>query len=329
MLTDVSGYAIFASACALIAAGLLRLNFRAGASLSKGRLSRARRGVGAESKAADDMPSIVRERTIFLRKSKTKGANYGLTRYLFELEGLLNSSGTGLTLWQFFIIVAALAITFSASIVFLSDLDFFVIFVFSGVFSLFLSVHFLFHRKRRELRKFQEIFPDALDLIVRSVRAGLPVSEAIKLISAEVAAPVSLAFREIASNLSIGISLDESLLTLQKKVPIAEVKFFAISLTIQQETGGNIAEILSNLAGMMRRRVQIGKKIRALSSEARASAYIIGSLPFFVGMVIYALNREYIEVLFFNPTGQLLLIMALTSVFLGAIVIAKLIRFEI
>lgn len=329
MLSSVSSYAFFASASALIAAGLLSLHFRAGATLSKGRISRARRAVAVESKALDDMPSIVRERTVFLKKCKTRGTNSGLARYLFKLEGLLHSSGAGLTLWQFLITVAALSIAVSTTIAFFTDIYFFVIFLFSTFFSCFLSIHFLVLRRRRELRKFQEIFPDALDLIVRSVRAGLPVSEAIKLISAEVAAPVSLAFREIASNLSIGISLDEALFTLQKKVPIAEVKFFAISLTIQQETGGNIAEILSNLAATMRKRVQIGKKIRALSSEARASAYIIGSLPFLVGMAIYVVNQEYIEILLFDPAGQILLTGALGSVFLGAVVIAKLIRFEI
>lgn len=329
MLNEAYGYTLLALISALIATSFLCVNYCAGAKLSKGRMSRVRSAVAKQCNALDDMPSIVRERTNFLKNSKSQAANSGITRHFLRLEDLLRTSGTSLNVWQFLILVFLFSICSTILISLASDVDFIIAFLFSSVASFFLSLRSLIYRRRREIRRFQEIFPDALDLIVRSVRAGLPVSESIKVISAEVPAPVSVAFGEIASNLSIGISLDEALDTLQKKVPIAEVKFFAISLTIQQETGGNIAEILANLAGIMRKRLQIGKKIRAFSSEARASAYIIGSLPFLVGLAIYALNREYIEILFFDPKGQLLLFGALGSIFVGTMVIAKLIRFDI
>ena len=179
------------------------------------------------------------------------------------------------------------------------------------------------------MTKFQRLFPDALDLVVRSVRAGLPVSEAIKMISCEVPNPVGSAFCEVGCKLSIGINLDDALDQLARRMPIAELRFFAISLAVQQETGGNLAEILSNLSKLMRRRVNVKKKIRALSSEARASALIIGSLPFIVGAVIFSFNRSYIEVLLFEEDGRLLAIFALASIAIGGMIMGKLIRFKI
>jgi tight adherence protein B len=183
--------------------------------------------------------------------------------------------------------------------------------------------------RNRLLNEFQRLLPDALDLVVRSVRAGLPVSEAIKMISSEISKPVGAAFREVGSNVSIGISLNDALGHLASKVPIPELRFFAISLAVQQETGGNLAEILTNLSKLMRKRVQVKKKIRALSSEARASALIIGSLPFIVAAVIFSFNREYIEVLFLTVDGRFLMFGALSSIAIGAVIMAKLIRFKI
>ena len=183
--------------------------------------------------------------------------------------------------------------------------------------------------RNKMVAKFQSLFPDALDLIVRSVRAGLPVSEAIKMISAEVPNPVGSAFNEVGSNVTIGVTLDDALDQLAAKIPVAELRFFAISLAVQQETGGNLAEILSNLSQLMRKRVNVKKKIRALSSEARASALIIGSLPFIVGAVIYSFNPSYMEVLFFEDDGRFLIFCALSSITTGAIIMGKLIRFKI
>ena len=123
-------------------------------------------------------------------------------------------------------------------------------------------------------------FPDAIDLIVRGVRSGLPVAEALQATGQELPNPVGALFREVTGTVKLGKTLDESLALAGRTLDVQELKFFMISLTIQQETGGNLGEILYNLGVLMRRREQMKLKIKAMSSEARASAMIIGSLPF-------------------------------------------------
>jgi tight adherence protein B len=178
-------------------------------------------------------------------------------------------------------------------------------------------------------RRFVTMLPDAIDLIVRGVRSGLPVAEAINAIGQEMAEPVGATFREVTGNLTLGMTMDEALWAAARKLQIQEFKFFVISLSIQQETGGNLAEILQNLSQMIRRREQVKLKIKAMSSEARASAMIIGSLPFIMTVVIYVINPTYIMQLFIDPRGWLLVGGGLTSMALGLGVIAKMVRFEI
>lgn len=178
-------------------------------------------------------------------------------------------------------------------------------------------------------KRFIALLPDAIDLIVRGVRSGLPVAEAINALGDEMPEPVGATFRDVTGNLRLGMTMDEALWNAAKKLQIQEFKFFVISLSIQQETGGNLAEILQNLSQMIRRREQVKLKIKAMSSEARASAMIIGSLPFIMTFVIYLVNTDYIMQLFIDPRGWLLIGGGLTSMALGIGVIAKMVRFEI
>jgi len=297
--------------------------------VSRARLSRIRRSGGIEAASLTDAPSIVRERNTLLRKSFRNSHNTGFRRWLANLEHLLQASGSGWHIRSFLALQVSLVLPLVILSSTLTEIAWYWLLPLVTSAVVLVSLNILRRLRERQMRRFQEIFPEALDLVVRSVRAGLPVSEAIKVISTEVASPVSDAFREVANNLYIGMSLDEALGALQKSVPLAEVKFFAISLTIQQETGGNLAEILANLASIMRKRAQLDKKVLAFSSEARASAYIIGSLPFLVGSVIFVLNKAYIMVLFTEPVGQIFLLAAIGSISVGAFVIAKLIHFEV
>ncbi len=184
-------------------------------------------------------------------------------------------------------------------------------------------------RSAARRRRFLSQFPDAIDLIVRGVRSGLPVTEALYAVGQEFPGHVGVLFREVSASIKLGKSLDEALLQAAQRVDIQEVQFFSISVTIQQETGGNIGEILHNLSSLMRRREQIKLKIRAMSSEARASAMIIGSLPFIMFLVIYALDYHYISKLFIDPRGWMLLGAGLSSLTVGIAVMAKMVRFEI
>lgn len=181
----------------------------------------------------------------------------------------------------------------------------------------------------RRKRQFLGQFPDAIDLIVRGVRSGLPVAEALQAAGQELPNQVGALFREVTGNVRLGKTLDEALAMAARTLDVQEFKFFMISLTIQQETGGNLGEILHNLGALMRRREQVKLKIKAMSSEARASALIIGSLPFLMSGVLYAIDPDYILKLFLDPRGWILLAAGVTSLGLGIGIMSKMVRFEI
>jgi tight adherence protein B len=181
----------------------------------------------------------------------------------------------------------------------------------------------------RRLKKFVTLMPEALDLIVRGIRSGLPASEALKTIADEIDDPVGTEFRQVTDQMRIGVALDEAMWAAARRLGIAEFNFLVISLSIQQETGGNLAEILEKLSDMVRRREQMRLKVKAMSSEARASAMIIGSLPFVMCAVISFVNPNYMNVLFTDPRGWVMIGVGLTSLLIGLAVMAKMIRFEI
>jgi tight adherence protein B len=181
----------------------------------------------------------------------------------------------------------------------------------------------------RRLKKFVTLMPEALDLIVRGIRSGLPASEALKTIADEIEDPVGSEFRQVTDQMRIGVALDEAMWTAARRLGIAEFNFLVISLAIQQETGGNLAEILEKLSDMVRRREQMRLKVKAMSSEARASAMIIGALPFIMCGVISFVNPSYMNVLFTDPRGWVMIGIGLTSLLVGLAVMAKMIRFEI
>lgn len=190
--------------------------------------------------------------------------------------------------------------------------------------------HLLLSRRiRKRTRKFTMLLPDALELVTRGIKSGLPVTEAINAISQEVQDPVGSEFRQISAQMRIGVQMDDALWSAAKRIGTSEFKFFVIALSIQQETGGNLAEILEKLSDMVRRREQVRLKIKAMSSEARASAMIIGALPFIMGILIYLVNPEYMMRLFNDPRGWLMIGAGLTSMLTGVTVMAKMIKFEI
>ncbi|MEM8947834.1 MAG: type II secretion system F family protein [Pseudomonadota bacterium] len=181
----------------------------------------------------------------------------------------------------------------------------------------------------KRTKKFSSLLPEALDLIVRGVRSGLPVSETMKTIAEEIAYPVGFEFQRISDQMRIGVSMEEAMWTTAKRLQIPEFNFLVISMSIQQETGGNLAEILENLSHMVRRREQMRLKVKAMSSEARASAMIIGSLPFIMCALISFINPNYMSTLFTDPRGWIMIAIGLTSLLVGIFIMAKMVRFEI
>lgn len=181
----------------------------------------------------------------------------------------------------------------------------------------------------KRLKKFTKLFPDAIDLMVRGLKSGLPITESISAAAREIEDPVGSEFRKIIDAIRLGQTLDEALWVTTTRIATAEFKFFVISLSIQQETGGNLSETLQNLSEILRKREQMKLKIRAMSSEARASALIIGSLPFVMATVLTLVNYEYISTLWLDPRGLTMLAAGLGLIGTGCFVIAKMVRFEI
>jgi tight adherence protein B len=167
-------------------------------------------------------------------------------------------------------------------------------------------------------------FPDALDLIVRAVRSGLPAPEAIELVTHEVRPPVATEFRKILDELRIGTGIDEALQRAADRIRVPDFRFFAVSLLLQRQTGGGIAETLSNLSGIIRQRKALRMKARALTAEAQASAAIIATAPFGVGL--FVINRDLIAVLFIDPRGRFMLGIAVASLLTGIAVMRALIK---
>jgi len=198
--------------------------------------------------------------------------------------------------------------------------------VFAGVAVPHFAVGYLIARR---MDRFTGLFPEGIDLIVRGLKSGLPVSDSIAAVGREIDEPVGAEFRRIDEQMRMGQTLEQALQNAVKRIDTAEFKFFVISLAVQRETGGNLTETLENLSDILRRRRQMKLKVRAMSSEARASAYIIGSLPFLMFAILYVMNTDYAMTLFLDSRGKFLLGAGLGTMGLGVLVMMKMVRFQI
>lgn len=180
--------------------------------------------------------------------------------------------------------------------------------------------------QNRYQNKFLDPFPDALDLMCRAVRAGLPVLEAMEVASREIVAPVGTELERTIEEMRIGVDIDEALRHTADRIRVPDFRFFAVALTLQRRTGGGLAETLANLSGIIRRRKEIRVKTRALTAESKASAVVLGVLPFAVGGLLFFLNPGLMSVLFEDPRGRFMLGMALLSLAIGIAVMALIIR---
>ncbi len=178
------------------------------------------------------------------------------------------------------------------------------------------------------IKKFTEEFPNATDVIVRGIKSGLPVNDCLKVIGRESPEPLAAEFRRLVESLGLGMSLDAALEKMHERMPTSEVRFFAIVLSIQQKTGGNLAEALNNLSTVLRARKLMREKIKAMSGEAIASAAIIGSLPPGIMALIGFTNHEYMMPLFQDPRGNAMLLFGAVWMASGIFVMRKMINFK-
>jgi tight adherence protein B len=206
-------------------------------------------------------------------------------------------------------------------------------FLLSLMLGLFVGIgvpHFVIGKMiKRRLAKFNTNFPDAIDLMVRGLRSGLPITETLGIVASEIPGPVGVEFRMVSDKMKIGRTMEAALQDTADRMGTAEFQFFVITLAIQRETGGNLAETLSNLSDVLRKRAQMKLKIRAMSSESKASAYIVGSLPFIVFTLVWMINPHYMGGFF---TDQRLMVAGMGGMVwmgIGAFIMAKMVNFEI
>jgi tight adherence protein B len=167
------------------------------------------------------------------------------------------------------------------------------------------------------LQRLLDQFPDALGLIVRAVRAGIPVGEGIRVVANDMPAPIGTEFTRMADEISVGVDMEAALWGLADRTQLSEFRFFVVTVVLQRETGGNLTETLDNLADVIRKRRAVRQRARVLSAEARLSIFILSALPFVAGSALYVMNRDYILRLFTTPEGKTLLGAAVVSLVLG------------
>ena len=182
---------------------------------------------------------------------------------------------------------------------------------------------------KRRVTKFTMRFPDAIELMVRGLRSGLPITETIAIVAEELPDPVGAEFRQVADKMKIGRTMDAALQETAARLGTPEFQFYVISLAIQRETGGNLAETLSNLADVLRKRAAMKLKIRAMSSESKASAWIVGALPFIVFALIWFINGQYMQNFFIDQRLIIAGCIGLVWMALGAFIMSRMVNFEI
>ncbi|WP_457586873.1 type II secretion system F family protein [Ensifer canadensis] len=182
---------------------------------------------------------------------------------------------------------------------------------------------------KRRCKKFLEEFPNALDIMVRSIKSGLPLNDALRLIANDGQEPVKSEFRRVVESQQVGLSVTEACARMVNHMPLSEVNFFAIVIGIQAQAGGNLSEALGNLSKVLRERKKMKAKVNALSMEAKASAWIIGALPFIVSTLVYLTSPDYMMILFTDQRGHLIIGAGLVWMSIGILMMRNMINFDI
>jgi tight adherence protein B len=188
---------------------------------------------------------------------------------------------------------------------------------------------YLKFRKRRRLNRFEEVFPEAVDMLGRAIRAGHPLSAGIQMVGQEMAEPVAGEFRTIFEEQRFGVPFADALMGMVDRIDLVDVRIFATAVLVQREVGGNLSEILDNISGTIRARFKIRRQLRTYTAQGRMSGIVVGSMPIVVGVLFYAINPEYIRVLFEHPLGRIMLAAAITLQIFGYLWIRKIVNIQI
>jgi tight adherence protein B len=298
----------------------------ASAKLTKKRLSKMRErfSTSAESRTDAQMRKILSR-----QDTKMDSMIDGFIPRPDELRKRLERSGKSISLSQYGGASGIVAFIILCLTGFVLKLPF-ILALFLGLLAGFMLPHmWLGMAVKKRQKKFTELFPDAIDLMVRGLRSGLPITESLGIVSREIPDPISTEFRMITDKIRIGLTMDQALTEAASRINTPEFQFFIITLSIQRETGGNLAETLSNLSEILRKRQQLKLKIKAMSSEAKASAWIIGLLPIIMFGVLTLLNGEYMGAFFTDLRLQMITAGGLTWMGIGVYIMSQMINFEV
>ena len=299
-----------------------------------GQLAKAKRmdAVAKRAKADDDKKKVDSGVKIVDDGRNAKGFDKFVRKVLPNpdlLRTRISQAGLNITLNHYFLIcliVAAVATFFFTKLVGLPLLASILFGVAKGIGGSHFVLGKLVERRRQ---KFLGKFPESMDLMVRGLKSGLPVSETIKTVAAEMEDPIGIEFSRIVSDLQLGRQMEEALWRCADRVGVPEFRFFVVCISVQRETGGNLGETLENLSDILRKRRAAKLKVKALSAEARFSALLIGALPFIMTGILYLVNPGYISTLWTDPRGVIMLSIGGTWMGVGFTVMAKMIKFEI
>jgi tight adherence protein B len=314
----------------VLALVLVILAFATGANQSKQRLKRVTQMAQKNDAPGGKISAVSVKRAT--ADSSIAAIDYLIKRWLpnpQKMRGRLLRTGRQISLGQYLTFCGVLAILAAGGLKVMVAIPFvacLLVGVVVGVGIPHLVIGIMGGRRRN---KFNALFPEGIDLIVRGLKSGLPASESIRVVGQEISDPVGVEFREVSDQIKFGKTMTDALWAVAPRIDTAEFRFFIIALSIQQETGGNLAETLENLSTVLRKRKTLKLKIKALSSEAKASAYIIGALPFLMFGILLMMNYGYASTLYTDPRGIILVGCGLISYALGIGTMAKMVRFDI
>ena len=280
---------------------------------------------GASPDHQGDIDSLIREQATGPMPSLDDMAKRAVRG--MDLERWLTQSGLGLSISGLLLISLLVGGVAAIVAVFASHL------LWAGMpaFALGASLPFMFVRYKRNARmhKFEEYFPEALDLMSRAIRAGHAFGAGMKMVADELSEPVGPEFRKAFEEQNFGLSMKESLNNLAERMPIIDVRFFVTAVLIQRETGGNLSEILDNLANVVRERFKIQRQVRVHTAHGRFTGYVLLALPGFLALALSFINPEHMELLFKDPMGQMMIAASIVMQVVGWVWIKQVIKIEV
>ena len=282
--------------------------------------------IGGGDAGASDKAESRRQRRIREKVKQLEGAGEKKSR-VEAINDLILQAGLNITVGTYFVISAVIGVV-AALAVLIGGLPLYQAGLALLIGGLLVPKFFLKKFAKNRQKKFTTNFADAIDLIIRGIRSGLPINECFSVIAREFDPPLGEEFRLLVEGQNLGLTIEELMAKGIKRLPTAEYKFFAIVTQIQRQTGGNLAETLANLSSVLRERKKMRDKAQAMASEAKASSMIIGSLPFIVGILLSVVNPSYIATLFTTDTGNMLVGGGLFWMFCGSMVMRSMINFD-